>query len=174
MLGPVRNQSAFTLIELLVVIALLTILAAISVPTITSLVSGHRLKSSVREMMDGFNLARSEAIKRGQNCAVTFDVPIGGTTYDYVVYVDGDKDFRYDAGEVILRKISLATAEGVEIEAATNSFTVNASGQPSVAFTSRGVLKDSSPASAEGRVFFTGRAGRMGVRVLYSGSIKVI
>lgn len=55
----------FTLVELLITIAIVSILAAIGVPSFREMLRQNRATSLANELATSLNLARSEAIKRG-------------------------------------------------------------------------------------------------------------
>ncbi|VAW79514.1 hypothetical protein MNBD_GAMMA15-1217 [hydrothermal vent metagenome] len=61
-----KKQSAFTLMELMIGLAIASIVLSVGVPSFTSLINNNRLTSQVNELVTTFNLARSEAIKRGR------------------------------------------------------------------------------------------------------------
>ena len=63
---PKPAQAGFTLIELMVVLAVAIIIGAIGVPSMYQLIASNRLSTYTNELVGGINLARSEAIKRGQ------------------------------------------------------------------------------------------------------------
>lgn len=56
----------FTLIELMVVIVLIAIFAAIGIPTYRSVTTSNRMAAEMNALVGDIQLARSEAIKRGQ------------------------------------------------------------------------------------------------------------
>ncbi len=60
----------FTLIELMVTVAVFAIFAAIAIPNFTSVIQDTRLQGVGVNLVTAFNLARSEAIKRGQTVDV--------------------------------------------------------------------------------------------------------
>jgi type IV fimbrial biogenesis protein FimT len=68
-LKPVESLG-FTLIELMVTIAIAVILLSIAIPSFTNIVSRSRLTAYTNELVTALNLARSEAIKRGQHVVV--------------------------------------------------------------------------------------------------------
>ncbi len=79
----------FTLTEFLVVIALLGILISIAIPGFSELIVRNRLATSTNDFISALNLARSEAIKRGQIVVVRKT----GQTWEqgWRVFVDIDR-----------------------------------------------------------------------------------
>lgn len=59
-------QRGFTLIELMVAIALLAMIATIAIPSFAGLMREQRLVHASNDLLAAVNLARSEAIKRGE------------------------------------------------------------------------------------------------------------
>jgi type IV fimbrial biogenesis protein FimT len=64
------KNSGFTLIELMIIVAIVGILVAIGTPSFNSTISSSRLTTYANEFVTALNLARSEAIKRGQPVVV--------------------------------------------------------------------------------------------------------
>ncbi|MCK9604947.1 MAG: GspH/FimT family pseudopilin [Methylomonas sp.] len=60
----------FTLIELMVTVAIAAILLGVAVPNFSSAIVRSRLTANTNEFITSLNLARSEAIKRGQQVVV--------------------------------------------------------------------------------------------------------
>ncbi|TXT27357.1 MAG: type IV fimbrial bioproteinis protein FimT [Gallionellaceae bacterium] len=65
-----RKSSGFTGIELLVTLVIAAILAALAVPSFSSLVNDTRLSSTMARLAADLNRARSEAIKRNMRVLV--------------------------------------------------------------------------------------------------------
>ena len=59
-----RRSDGFTLVEMLMVTSILTFLAILSLPSLTSVIANNRLRSAGTDLMSSVMLARSEAIKR--------------------------------------------------------------------------------------------------------------
>ena len=60
----------FTLIELMVAIAVLGVLIGIAYPSFTEMMRNNRIETQANELFTAFNVARSEAAKRGVNVSV--------------------------------------------------------------------------------------------------------
>jgi prepilin-type N-terminal cleavage/methylation domain-containing protein len=131
-----RNQKGFSLVEILFVIVIIGILAAIGIPTYLSWVPNMHLKAEARDLHGAMMKAKGEAAKRNMTVAVTFNQPIGGTNYAYVVYVDANGNFQFDAGDTPIiqvqewsRHVSVSPVIAPAIP-----FTDNTAGNRSIAF----------------------------------------
>ena len=84
-----KHSSGFTLMELMVTITIASILLSIAIPSFTSIISSNRLTTYANELVTALNLARSEAIKRGQHVVVRKT----GTNWEdgWQVFVDIDR-----------------------------------------------------------------------------------
>ena len=65
-----RRHKGFTLVELMITIAIAAILLGVAVPSFTNLISSNRLSTQANELITALNLARSEAVKRGQQVVI--------------------------------------------------------------------------------------------------------
>lgn len=82
-------HQGFTLIELMVTVSIAAILLGIAIPSFTSTITSNRLTTNANELVSALNLARSEAVKRGQHVVVKKT----GTNWEngWQVFVDIDR-----------------------------------------------------------------------------------
>lgn len=66
-----RHVNGFTLVELLAVLAIVSIFAAVGVPSLGSYIESGRLRSAAFDLVADLAFARSEAIKRNAQVVVT-------------------------------------------------------------------------------------------------------
>ncbi len=66
-------MQGFTLVELLIVLVLLSIVAGVAQPVITSSLTQSRLESAAGDVTSALHYARRTAMNTGQTCMVTFD-----------------------------------------------------------------------------------------------------
>ena len=60
----------FTVIELMTVVAVLAVLMVVVAPGMQKMLAGQRVRATAFDMVSDLSLARSEAIKRGENVVV--------------------------------------------------------------------------------------------------------
>jgi type IV fimbrial biogenesis protein FimT len=145
------KKDGFTLIELLVTMVVLAIVTAITIPVFARWLPDYRLRAAARDLYSNFQLAKMTAVRNNSNCAITFNQAIGGTVYDYVVFVDSDNDLEYDAGEEVITQLLWTDYQDVSFDTAQGggdglTFTNNDDGLPSVAFRSNGIPTGSGTA----------------------------
>jgi type IV fimbrial biogenesis protein FimT len=66
-----NRQRGFTLVELMIGLAIAAIVLSLGVPNFVDLIRNNRMTSQINELVAALNLARSEAIKRGQSINIT-------------------------------------------------------------------------------------------------------
>jgi type IV fimbrial biogenesis protein FimT len=79
------SEAGFSLVELLVTVAIVAILSAIAAPSYQSLIAANKLSHSANQLLGGANLARMEAIRRGQPmrlCASSSGEACDGQTWE--------------------------------------------------------------------------------------------
>lgn len=69
-----QRDYGFTLIELMVVIAVMAIMASLATPSFQQLLAAQRVRITGYNIVGDMLLARSEAVKRGENVTLT---PVG-------------------------------------------------------------------------------------------------
>jgi type IV fimbrial biogenesis protein FimT len=92
------KEPGFTLVELLITIVVLTILLAAGVPAFQSFIKNNRVTGQANDLISAIQLARSEALKRGENivvCASSDQATCTGKdtwTDGWIVFSDLDRD----------------------------------------------------------------------------------
>lgn len=95
-----RNPSSggLTVVELLIIMAALSVVIMLAVPGSAMLLEHYRMKSASSSLVNGLNLARGEALKRGSTVRVCpssngrFCRADGDWAQGWLVYSDGNGD----------------------------------------------------------------------------------
>lgn len=66
-----NKNHGFTLVELMAALAIMAILFTFAIPSFNAVLKSNRLSTQANEFISTLNLARSEAIKRGDNVTIT-------------------------------------------------------------------------------------------------------
>jgi len=170
-----NSESGFTMVEFLVSIAILSIIIAIAIPNLLTFKQNSQLSAATREMFSGFQQAKMTAIKRNINCTITFGQNAGGTEYDYIVYVDADNDFVYDAAdneEIIISRIKEQSAS-IDIDRVGISFPINTNGNPSIAFSPFGLPRDKNGKLGNGTLTVTNPNRTKNLELSIVGNVKI-
>jgi len=134
----VSKCRGFTLLELLVTLSIAAILLAVGVPSYMTFIDNNRVTSQANDLLYGFNMARSEAIKRGAEVRL---VSVAGSDWsggwNLVADTNNDSDFT-DAADILMQWEAL-NGDGSLAIGATNAPT-----DTYIAFTSRGSLSPSN------------------------------
>lgn len=116
------RQSGFTLIEVLVALAIMGILAAIAMPSFTSTIRRYTADAIRDDLTASLQLAKSEAIHRGQIAQVTITrIPrsatcmtdttvLGVWTCGWQIYMDANNNGIFDDGAANLIQQSTVPA----------------------------------------------------------------
>ena len=184
-----KDETGFTLVEMIVTCCIMGILAAIAIPGFSSLMPNYRLRLAAQELLSNFQLAKITAIKRSTNCTITFSVPssnkyvINNDDAVYVVYVDTNRNLKYDTGEQIIAKkrwadynnnvsFDINQVPGLGIG---NSLTPNVDDLPSLSFRSNGMPVDKDGKISGGSVFLISTKKKsMYVNISKAGSVSIV
>lgn len=86
-----RFARAFTLVEAMIVIAIGAILVTLAGPSLVEYIAVQRLKGATAELVTDLQYARTEAISRGRNVWVNFQLPADGSPLScYTLYTDSN------------------------------------------------------------------------------------
>ncbi len=103
-------NSGFSLIELIVTLSVAAIILSIGVPGFQTIVQNNRMSADLNRLVTDLNLARMEAIKRGEDVTIckkntaSTDCDNASTwDFGWIVFNDPDRDGVVDADEEIIR-----------------------------------------------------------------------
>jgi type IV fimbrial biogenesis protein FimT len=65
-----RRIRGFTLVELMVTLSIAAVLLAVGVPPFSRLIANNRMATQTNELVGALNLARAEAVRRGQPVSI--------------------------------------------------------------------------------------------------------
>ncbi len=82
-LSAAAHRQGFTAVEMLVVLALASILALYAIPSLQSTVANNRADTLANQLLASLSLARSEAVKLGQNIYVNSLTPSAAAPYNW-------------------------------------------------------------------------------------------
>lgn len=112
------KQSGFTLIELLVVLAIAAIITTTAVPSFQAFIQNNRMSTTVHSFVASLNLARSEAVKRGERITMCKSnnsatcTNSGDWQQGWIVFVDAnDNGQRETATEELVRARNSVSGE---------------------------------------------------------------
>ena len=134
--APARTcgRSGHTLAELMVVLAVAAVLLAVGVPSLADFLRRQQLRSTASDLFSAINLTRSQAMARGHRVLM---VPADSAGLDWgqgwFVFVDGNANRRYDAGEELIFQQG-PVARGIVISAAFSA----SAGAPYIAYNGAG------------------------------------
>jgi type IV fimbrial biogenesis protein FimT len=178
-----KKYLAFTLLELLITVAIVSILALVAFPSLTSYSQDGAMVANANALLGSLKLARSEAITRGKRVSVCpSSNALSATTpsceasdwkVGWVTWVDDNSDNKIDSSEKIIRVVGKAKGADISIQngcAANSVISYFSTGLPQVTFADGAVdnktvfaLLDARGEVPEARI----------IRVYASGRIKV-
>ncbi len=102
-----QHNVGFTLVELMITLAVAAILATAAVPSFMSMIASNRVTSASNELVTALNLAKSEAVRSGQDtvlCKSGDGVGCGGAWSDgWLLFNDANGDGKKGDGEQVIR-----------------------------------------------------------------------
>jgi len=104
-----NRNAGFTLVDAMMTLAVVAILTTTAVPSMHSVIAENRLATQVNQVVGTLNLARSEAVKRGQRVIMcrssnALDCErTSGWQEGWIVFADNNGNREHDAAETIIR-----------------------------------------------------------------------
>ena len=155
------NKKGFTFIEVAIAIAILGIISVISLPSFFSWLPRYRLQTSVRQIYDDMNMAKSRAVRANSVAVAIFSIP--NDTYTIFLDTSSPLNWALDGGETVISTGNLQN--GVDI--INTTFNAHTYG-----FNNRGMTQTGA---IPGDVHLTNSSGLfMGVRVNVAGGLSII
>ncbi|HEB68519.1 MAG TPA: hypothetical protein ENI88_02740 [Desulfobulbus sp.] len=172
------NEDGFSVLEVFTVVAIILILAAVAVSSMGSWLPNLRLKAAARDLYSAAMKAKSEAVKRNRNFALTFNQQVGGVMYAYIVFEDSDADCEYDPGEQVVAQVR-RWPENVSLDTTKGggnglSFVANDDGCPTLAFRPTAIPTQNGGGFANGSAFLVNSLGHtVSVVISRAGNVSI-
>jgi len=152
------SLKGFSLIECIIVLALLSFIGIILLTSIPQLKATWRLNSAARNVIADFNLARSQALKDGVNCVISFN------NNGYSVFRDDDEDF---APDKLYKAVRWSDYGGTLTS--NNTFTGNA-----IAYRPDGLTEATGGGFGGGSITITNSLGKQRrIMVSLTGTVRI-
>ena len=177
------KKNGFTILELIAIIAIFVVLMLVAIPGFSRWLPNYRLRAATRDLFSNLQHAKLTAIKRHRTCAISFSQDVGGTIYNYVVYVDTGNDLELDAADEVLTTVLFSERyTGVVFDTSKgggdgidDTIIVNDDGNPTIGFLSNGFSVDNNANPVAGSIYLTTTTGRQReVAISSAGNITII
>jgi type IV fimbrial biogenesis protein FimT len=110
------HRNGFTLIELIITVSVLALLGSLALPGFSAILKNNAMTASANEIVMGFTLARSEALKRQAPVTICWTNDANAEAPDcgngagwhegWIIFVDADGNAARDSGEAVVRRQS--------------------------------------------------------------------
>ena len=166
-----RNNKGFTIMEVLTVTAIIAIISAIAIPGFIGWRNNAQLGRAARDVYSSFQKAKVESVRRNVNCGIKF------RTNDYVIYLDSNLNFDFDAGEEI-QIVNWSQYPGVRLdpdEGGDGDGLTFANPDFGIVFASDGLPRNNAGGLGSGTVFLTNQSNtrQNTVTISTAGNIQI-
>lgn len=127
------RKRGFTLVELLIAVAVLGILTALALPSFTQWIANTKIRSTTESILAGFQLARTEAVRRNGSVQVVLGTNTGWT----VTHVA--------SGDVIQTRPATEGSDKISLVITVGGAPVAAGGTGTVSFNGLGRVANATP-----------------------------
>lgn len=162
-----KSETGFSLVELGIVLAMLTVMAAIAVPMMTSAMRDMQLGSDVRNIASTMTYAKMTAASQATHYRMSFGIADNAWSLDKGT-LNGNA-FNFESGT--LTRLSMgAPKSGIKFKAVSDSWPAGFSGNSSVVieFNSRGI-----PVGGPAIVFVSNGRQDYAVSVSLAGKVQI-
>jgi type IV fimbrial biogenesis protein FimT len=168
-----RKNSGFTMVELFITMAVMGILSAIAIPQLMVIIPNYELRSVSRDMFSHLQFAKLTAVKRNENCAITFTKGGGDAISGYTVYIDLNKNYTPDADEEVITSVDWREKNRSNVICKEVTFNKNDDNLPTVVFPPIGIPKDPG-GNGNGKVSLSNKNGlQTDVLVSRAGNVRI-
>ena len=170
----IRTNSGYSLPELMVVVAIIAIAAGIAVPNFLNWRDNAQLGRAARELYSSFQKAKMTAARNSQYCTVAFQQIANGTLYDYVVFVDENRNLVWNAGEQVISGALWSNYGSVSFDADFESGTGIGFTGAVMAFAPDGLPRDNANNLQSGTVYLRNKSNKKrSIAVNLAGYIRI-
>ncbi len=162
-----RPQAGFSLLEILIVVAVVIVLAAISIPLISSWVAQYRLDIAAQQVADSLQTAKMQAVSKTRRRELLFDVTGNRLGIEGSTLVELPGGVKFDTGGVgVPPDPAVVLGQAVTFPSVDDE-----TGLRAAAFTGKGI-PDVDPGTVYA-VFLTNTAGTKAVVVTSAGNVRI-